>query len=70
MNPNYNQLIVRGKGNSDTKAHQHGKAGLITVSWNNGSSAGSVVVTQQATTSVFVQHLTHRGVAQTMTTQS
>ncbi len=57
-NQNYNQLVTRGKGNSDTKAHQHGKAGSITVSWNNGSGAGSVVVAQRATTSVFVQRLT------------
>jgi len=59
-NQNYNQLVTRGKGNSDTKAHQHGKAGSITVSWNNGSGAGSVVVAQRATTSVFVQRLTCR----------
>jgi len=42
---------LRGeRGNSDTKAHQHGKAGLITVWWKNGSGAGSVVVCQRATT--------------------
>jgi len=59
-NQNYNQLVSRGKGNSDTKTHQHNEAGLITVWWNNGSGTGSVVVTQQATTLSIYSTITLR----------